>query len=45
MAFDGLKIWFLTGSQELYGEVILGKVAAQSAEIVAALNASTATPV
>ena len=31
MAFEGLKIWFLTGSQDLYGEVIVGKVKAQSA--------------
>ena len=45
MAFEGLKIWFLTGSQDLYGEVILGKVAAQSAEVVAGLNTAPATPV
>jgi len=45
MAFDGLKIWFLTGSQDLYGEVILGKVKAQSAEMVAGLNAAAALPV
>ncbi len=45
MAFEGLKIWFLTGSQGLYGEVILGKVLAQSQEMVAGLNASADIPV
>jgi L-arabinose isomerase len=45
MAFDGLKIWFLTGSQDLYGEVILGKVKAQSAEMVSGLNAASGIPV
>ena len=45
MAFDGLKIWFLTGSQDLYGEVILGKVKEQSAEIVAGLGAASDIPV
>jgi len=45
MAFEGLKIWFLTGSQDLYGEAILGKVRAQSAEIVAGLGASPDIPV
>ena len=45
MAFDGLKIWFLTGSQDLYGEVILGQVREQSAEIVAGLNAAGSIPV
>jgi L-arabinose isomerase len=45
MAFEGLKIWFLTGSQDLYGEVILGRVKAQSAEMVAGLNAAPEVPV
>ena len=45
MAFDGLKIWFLTGSQDLYGEVILGKVKANSAEMVEGLNAADVVPV
>lgn len=45
MAFDGLKIWFLTGSQDLYGEVILGKVAANSRQMVAGLNAAETLPV
>jgi L-arabinose isomerase len=45
-------VWFVTGSQHLYGEETLRQVAANSGEIVAALNASeriplpvTATPV
>ena len=44
MAFDGLKVWFLTGSQDLYGEVILAKVLAQSKEMVDGLSASAAGP-
>ena len=40
MAFDGLKIWFLTGSQDLYGEVILGQVQSQSTAMIAGLNAA-----
>ncbi len=40
MAFDGLKIWFLTGSQDLYGEVILEQVKSQSTAMVAGLNAA-----
>jgi L-arabinose isomerase len=35
---DKLEVWFLTGSQELYGEGILRQVAQQSAEIVAMLG-------
>ena len=34
------EIWFLTGSQHLYGEATLKQVAANSQEIVKALNAS-----
>jgi L-arabinose isomerase len=45
MAFDGLRVWFLTGSQDLYGEVILAKVKEQSKEIVAGLNAAGDIPV
>jgi L-arabinose isomerase len=45
MAFKGLQVWFLTGSQELYGEAILASVRQQSAEIVAGLGAATSTPV
>ena len=33
------EIWFLTGSQELYGDETLRQVAAQSREVVALLNA------
>jgi L-arabinose isomerase len=39
------EIWFLTGSQDLYGEETLRQVEAQSARIVAGLAASAAIPV
>jgi L-arabinose isomerase len=45
MGFDGLRIWFLTGSQDLYGEAILTQVGVQSAAIVAGLNAASDIPV
>ncbi len=45
MAFDGLRIWFLTGSQELYGEAILAKVLDQSREMVAGLTAVPEIPI
>jgi L-arabinose isomerase len=45
MAFDGLQIWFLTGSQDLYGEAILAQVKAQSAEMVAGLGSDGGIPV
>jgi len=45
MTFDGLQIWFLTGSQDLYGEAILQKVKEQSTEIVAGLDAAADVPV
>jgi L-arabinose isomerase len=35
---DPLELWFLTGSQPLYGEEILRQVARQSAEVVDLLN-------
>jgi L-arabinose isomerase len=38
------EIWFLTGSQALYGEGTLRQVADQSARVVAELNASGAIP-
>src|SRR5690348_13762211 len=38
------RLWFLTGSQELYGADTLRQVAAQSQEIAAALNASDDVP-
>jgi L-arabinose isomerase len=40
-----LEVWFLTGSQRLYGEETLRQVAAQSAEIAAALGAAPVVPV
>jgi L-arabinose isomerase len=38
MAGDELEIWFLTGSQELYGEATLAQVDVQSRQIVELLN-------
>lgn len=43
--FDPLEVWFVTGSQHLYGEETLKQVAAHSQEIAAALNASDIIPV
>jgi L-arabinose isomerase len=40
-----LDVWFLTGSQHLYGEETLKQVAADSLQIVEALNKSTKIPV
>jgi L-arabinose isomerase len=45
MGFDRLRIWFLTGSQDLYGEAILAQVREQSAAVVAGLNAVSDIPV
>lgn len=42
--FDGRTIWFLTGSQDLYGEDVLAQVAQQSQQVVAGLNASDELP-
>jgi L-arabinose isomerase len=39
------QIWFLTGSQGLYGEDVLGQVRDQSAQISSALARSTQVPV
>ena len=41
---DELECWFLTGSQHLYGEETLRQVAAQSAEVVAALDGAAGDP-
>jgi len=41
---DTPEIWFVTGSQHLYGDEALRQVAANSQEIVAALNASGRLP-
>lgn len=40
-----LEVWFVTGSQHLYGETPLRKVASHSAEISAELSRSAAIPV
>src|SRR3954468_19579000 len=40
-----LEAWFVTGSQFLYGEETLKKVAEHSAEIAKALDSSSAIPV
>ena len=42
--YDGREVWFLTGSQDLYGEDALRQVADQSRAVVDALNASGAMP-
>ena len=39
------EIWFLTGSQGLYGEDTLAQVAAQSQEVSRALSESGGVPV
>ncbi len=44
MKLEPLEIWFITGSQHLYGEVALRQVAENSRQIVAALNASGNLP-
>lgn len=43
--FEGKQIWFLTGSQHLYGEETLREVAEQSQSVVANLNAASDIPV
>ncbi len=40
-----LQVWFITGSQHLYGEETLRQVAADSQEIVKALNKTAVIPV
>jgi len=45
MAFEGLRIWFLTGSQDLYGEVTLRAVREQSTAIVAGLGEAPDIPI
>jgi L-arabinose isomerase len=42
--YDSLEIWWVTGSQHLYGAEALAKVDAHAAEMVGALNASGALP-
>ncbi|MFZ4487400.1 MAG: L-arabinose isomerase [Candidatus Nanopelagicales bacterium] len=43
-AYLGREIWFLTGSQDLYGEATLRQVAEQSQEVARALQASPDVP-
>ena len=43
--FEGKEVWFLTGSQGLYGEDTLREVAEQSEAVIANLNASSDIPV
>ena len=38
--FANRKIWFLTGSQDLYGPEVLAQVEEQSKQVVENLNAS-----
>ncbi|MEC5186247.1 L-arabinose isomerase [Cryobacterium sp. MP_3.1] len=44
-SLDSYEVWFLTGSQNLYGEETLRQVAEQSRTIADALNASSDVPV
>ncbi|BDZ62139.1 hypothetical protein GCM10025873_19300 [Demequina sediminis] len=39
------EVWFLTGSQTLYGDEVLRQVAEQSTEVVETLQASRDIPV
>src|SRR5215211_2993780 len=43
--FAGAEVWFLTGSQGLYGEETLQQVADQSQRVAAELDAADAVPV
>ena len=43
--FEGREIWFVTGSQHLYGPETLEEVAANSREIVAQLDGAAEVPV
>jgi len=45
MHMENTQVWFITGSQSLYGPETLEKVAAQSQSVVARLNASGRIPV
>ena len=39
-----LEIWFITGSQDLYGAETLARVVADAKEVSAALNADAVIP-
>jgi L-arabinose isomerase len=45
VAFGNLEVWFITGSQHLYGEETLKKVAEHSQEIAGALDSSDIIPI
>ena len=42
--YEGREVWFVTGSQDLYGEETLAQVAEQSQEVVRLLNESDLLP-
>ncbi|HEY5488408.1 MAG TPA: L-arabinose isomerase, partial [Candidatus Limnocylindrales bacterium] len=43
--FAGLEIWLVVGSQELYGEAVLQRVAEHAAQVANGLDAAAAMPV
>ncbi len=43
--FNSLEVWFVTGSQHLYGPAVLKQVEADSQQIVAGLNQSGLLPI
>lgn len=45
MDFKGLELWFVTGSQHLYGPDTLAKVAEHSSQIASSLSTSPAIPI
>ena len=45
ISIKGLEVWFVTGSQHLYGEETLKQVAEHSQAIAASLNDAAAIPV
>src|SRR5688500_18615166 len=45
VAFEGQQVWFLTGSQNLYGEETLQQVASQSQRVAEALDTAGEVPV
>ncbi|MET0977120.1 MAG: L-arabinose isomerase, partial [Leifsonia sp.] len=44
-SLDAYEVWFLTGSQNLYGEETLKQVAEQSQEIARTLGVASDVPV
>ncbi|HNR79000.1 MAG TPA: L-arabinose isomerase, partial [Mesotoga infera] len=45
MGVEGLEVWFITGSQELYGKEVLKKVESNSKKLVEYLNDQAGLPV